>query len=67
MCWSRNGTMFPVSHWVNWEEGTDSGMDITRGRRLLESSSDRRSAWKEREGIGKDLVPISGVSHRIWE
>ena len=57
--------MFPVSHWVNWEEGTDSGMDITRGRRLLESSSDRRSAWKEREGIGEELVPITRVSHRI--
>ena len=54
--------MFPVSHWVNWEEGTDSGMDVTRGRRLLESSSDRRSAWKEREGIGEDLAPILRVS-----
>ena len=49
VCWSRNGTMFPVSHWVNWEEGTDSGMDVTRGRRLLESNSDRKSAWEERE------------------
>ena len=54
--------MFPVSHWVNWEEGTDSGMDVTRGRRLLESNSDRKSAWEEREGIGEDLVPIPRVS-----
>lgn len=55
--------MFPVSHWVNWEEGTDSGMDVTRGRRLLESNLDRRSAWEERESIGEDLAPITRVSH----
>ena len=60
--WSRNGTMFPVSHWVNWEEGTESGMDVTRGRRLLDSSSDRRSAWEEGEGIGGDRISIPRVS-----
>ena len=54
--------MFPVSHWVNWEEGTESGMDITRGRRLLESSSDRRSAWEEGEGIGGNVIPTPRVS-----
>ena len=59
--------MFPVSHWVNWEEGTDSGMDVTRGRRLFESSSDRRAAWEERESIGEELAPITRVNHRVGE
>ena len=58
--------MFPVSHEDSWDEAVESGMASTRGRRLLESSSEMSVTWDGSTNIVRGLAERDQTNSYIY-